>query len=160
MKCSFEGLIKCLLELEKLNLSGKPCFTFTESSLSPSVHHVLFMHYIPLVCLCSRSACLELIPRYRLPGDTRVSAKYLKSKTSVCMPVFTCLSRACLVSKGQRGRPTFRGSNNNGVQLLCQHLQRAVFSQSTFHPHSPRCFFPLVKTHPGSEEHFPSLWPC
>lgn len=84
----------------------------------------------------------------------------LKSETSVCMPVFMRLSRSSLLHNGQRGRPTFRDRNNNGVQLFCQQLQRPMFSQGSFHPQNPHCFFPLVKTHPGTEEHFPSPWPC
>ena len=75
----------------------------------------------------------------------KASAKYLQSKTSVCMPVSPCLSRRGLVSKGQWGRPTFRGSNNNGVQPGCQELQRAMFSQGSFHPYGPRCFFPTCQ---------------
>lgn len=111
-----------------------------------------------LICLSTvKSFYLELTPLWHpltLTMDEGVS-----SKRWFCMLAFMCLSRSSLVSKGQRGRPTFRGSNNNGVQPLCQQLQRAMFSQGSFHPYSPRCFFPLVKTHPGSEEHFPSLWP-
>ncbi len=130
------------------------------NSLPLTVHHFLKSICLSLlvVCLSSiTSVCLELIPLWHpftLTMDEGVS-----SKTCVCMPAFMCLPRSSLVSKGQRGRPTFRGRNNNGVQPFCQQLQRAMFSQGSFHPYGPRCFFPLVKTHPGSEEHFPSLWP-
>lgn len=126
--------------------------------LNPSVHDFLTSIHLFFLVVCLPSVpsfYLELILLWHpltLNMDRGVS-----SKTCVCMPVFMCLSRSSLVSKGQRGRPTFRGRNNNGVQLFCQQLQRAMFSQGSFHPYSPRCFFPLVKTHTGYEEHFPSL---
>lgn len=129
------------------------------TSNSPSPVHLTSIDLsLLLVCLSSITFVhLDLILLWhRL---TLTMKEGVSSKTYVCMPVFMCLSRSSLASKGQRGRPTFRGSNNNGVQLFCQQLQRPMFFLRSFRPYSPRCFFPLVKTHPGSEEHFPSLWP-
>lgn len=121
----------------------------TINNLPLSVHHLLTS-----ICFAVYLELILLRQPLTLTMDEGVS-----NKMCFCMPVFMCLFRSSLVRKGQRGRPTFRGSNNNGVQPFCQQLQCAMFSQGSFHPYSPRCFFPLVKTYPGSEEHFPSLWP-